>query len=76
MMNMDTSPASWKRASVLPSWPLLKPHLRRELRLLSFKRSLVGWERDWLNGTLDQMMRTEARRKSNELLALAGLISV
>ena len=41
--------------------------------LADIQLALAVWERRWLNGTPDQTMRAEARRKSDELLALAGL---
>lgn len=41
--------------------------------LAEVQLALAVWQRRWLNGTPDQTMRTEARRKSDELLALAGL---
>lgn len=52
-----------------PEAPLETQALLAELQMI-----LAVWERRWLNGTPDEGMRTEAQRKSDELLALAGLI--
>lgn len=41
--------------------------------LTELQATLSVWEHAWLNGTPDQTMRAEARRKSDELLALASL---
>ena len=43
--------------------------------LAELQATLSVWEHAWLNRTPDQTMRTEARRKSDKLLALAGLAS-
>lgn len=43
--------------------------------LAEVQLALAVWQRRWLNGAPDVSMRTEAQRKSDELLALAGLTS-
>lgn len=42
--------------------------------LAEVQLALAVWQRRWLNGTPDHTMRTDAQRKSDELLALAGLV--
>lgn len=42
--------------------------------LAELQATLSVWKHAWLNGTPDQTMRTEARRKSDELLKISGLV--
>ena len=43
--------------------------------LAEVQLALAVWQHRWLNRTPDHTMRTDAQRKSDELLALAGLTS-
>lgn len=54
-------------------WIAQEAPLETQTLLAELQVMLAVWERRWLNGTPDQTMRTEAQRKSDELLALAGL---
>ena len=46
--------------------------LETQALLTELQVTLAVWERRWLNGTPDHTMRTDAQRKSDELLALTG----
>ena len=61
--------SKWFAEWATPEAPLETQALLAELQVM-----LAVWERRWLNGTPDQTMRTEAQRKSDELLTLAGLV--
>lgn len=54
-------------------WAAPEAPLETQAVLADLQLALAVWERWWLNGTPDQTMQTEAQRKSDELLALAGL---
>ena len=56
-------------------WAAPDAPLETQALLTELQVTLAVWERQWLNGTPDHTMRTEAQRKSDELLALAGLTS-
>ena len=56
-------------------WMAPDAPLETQVVLADIQLALAVWERRWRSGTPDHMMRTEARRKSDELLALSGLLS-
>ena len=55
-------------------WTALDAPLETQAVLAELQVSLAVWERGWLNGHPVATMRTEAECKSEELLALAGLV--
>lgn len=55
-------------------WAALEAPLETQAVLAEIQIVLAVWERRWLKGTPDPSMRTEAQSKSDELLALAGLV--
>lgn len=56
-------------------WAAPEAPLETQAILAEIQLALAVWEHRWLNGTPDHTMRTDAQRKSDELLALAGLTS-
>lgn len=54
-------------------WAAPDAPLETQAVLAEIQLALAVWERGWLNGTPDQTMRIEARRKSNQLIELSGL---
>ena len=54
-------------------WTAPDAPLETQALLAELQVTLALWERRWLNRTPDDTMRAEAQRKSDELLALAGL---
>ena len=54
-------------------WIAPDASLDTQALLAEVQVTLAVWERRWLCRTPDDTMRTEAQRKSDELLALAGL---
>lgn len=55
-------------------WSAPEAPLETQALLAELQVTLAVWEHRWLNGIPNQTMRTEAQRKSDELLALAGLV--
>lgn len=54
-------------------WIAPEAPLKTQVFLAELQVTLAVWERHWLNATPHPAMRIEAQRKSDELLALAGL---
>lgn len=55
-------------------WAAPDAPLDTQAVLADIQVALAVWERGWLRGTPVATMRTDAERKSQELLALASLI--
>ena len=55
-------------------WAAPDAPLETQVVLAELQRAIVKWERGWLKGLPIPTMRTDAERKSNELLELAGLV--
>ena len=56
-------------------WAAPEAPLETQAVLAETQRALAIWERGWLNGSPVPTMSADARRKSDELLALSGLLS-
>lgn len=71
--NQDVVASLLKEGKYFCEWIAPGAPLDTQVVLLDIQRALVQWERGWLRGEPVATMRADAARKSEELLALAGL---
>jgi len=55
-------------------WAAPEAPLETQAVLADIQVALAVWQRRWLSGAPAATMRTEAKQRSEELLALAGLV--